>query len=516
MYSVWKAIASGFVFATLTAGLTAGPAHAFQEVVAPGKTATADKLFQQASSRAANLAATPYVQPAADLPKAFDGLDYDGYRKLRPRPETMVWGKTGNPFAVLPLPRGGLYNNEVAIYFVDAAGKVQLHASPAFVDFVDFPSATDGQRAQLGASGWRAITKPGQAGVGYEFAVFQGATYFRAVGHGQTYGVSARALAIGTGSPGGEEFPRFTDFWIIEPSNPGTEDESLTFIALADSPAAAAAYRFVLRPGSDATIDVAAEIHPRVDISEAGVAPLSSMYLRGQTDPHMKSDARAEVHDSDGLSILSSSGEHIWRPLANPSQVQMSAFGGGIAGFGLEQRHRDAATYADSEARYERRPSVWIEPVGNWGAGEVRLLEIPTASEYADNVAAFWRPTDVWRAGSVQRLAYRLHWTDAPPQAAIARVMSTRIERAPEGTRLQRITIDFAGQPGFASKDLRPDVWATSGVISNIQIIPGADTRVLLSFDLEPGASPVIELHAALADSNSQQTETWLFRWTPE
>ena len=520
MFSIWKAaIASGILVATLTAGLTAGPAFALPE--APqDKTATADKLFQEASKRAAALASAPYVQPEADLPEAFQGLDYDGYRKLRARPETMVWGKTGNPFAVLPLPRGGLYHDEVAIHFVDAAGNAQLHASPAFVDFVDFPAATDGQRAQLGASGWRAITKPGQAGVGYEFAVFQGGTYFRAVGDGQVYGVSARALAIGTGSAGGEEFPRFTDFWIIEPTNPGNGPEngagSLTFIALADSPAAASAYRFVLRPGSDATIDVAAEVYPRTDISEAGVAPLSSMYLRGQTDPHMKSDARAEVHDSDGLSILSSTGEHIWRPLANPAHVQVSAFTGNIAGFGLEQRHRDASAYADSEARYEDRPNIWIEPLGDWGAGEVRLLEIPTANEYADNVAAFWRPAEAWRAGSTQRIAYRLHWTDHAQKADIARVTSTRIERAPESKRLQRITVDFTGQSGFAIKDLRSDVWATSGVISNIQIIPGADTRVRLSFDLEPGASPLIELHAALADSNSQQTETWLFRWTPE
>ena len=513
MYSVGRAIASGLLFAALAASLTARPALALPET--QRSTAIADKLFQEASKSAAALAAAPYVEPTTDLPDAFQGLDYDGYRKLRPRPETMVWGKTGNPFAVLPLPRGGLYHDEVAIHFVDAAGSVQKHASPAFVDFVDFPWATDGQRAKLGASGWRAITKPGQAGVGYEFAVFQGGTYFRAVGDGQVYGVSARALAIGTGSAAGEEFPRFTDFWILEPTA-GTSDQSLTFVALADSPAAASAYRFVLRPGSDATIDVAAEIYPRTDISEVGVAPLSSMYLRGQTDPHMKSDPRAEVHDSDGLSILSYAGEHIWRPLTNPDEVQVSAFVGRIAGFGLEQRHREASAYADSEARYETRPSIWIEPTGDWGDGEVRLLEIPTANEYADNVAAFWRPAGIWRAGSTQRLAYRLHWTDQPQKAGIARVTSTLMERAPESRRLQRITVDFTGQPGFAAMDLRPDVWATSGVISNIRIIPDTDTRVRLSFDLEPGAAPVIELHAALADFNSQQTETWLFRWTPE
>ena len=290
MFSVWKAIASGFLFGAIATGLAAAPALAVEEAPQATNTATstiADTLFADAARRAAALAATPYAPPGTDLPKAFDGLDYDGYRKLRPRPETMVWGKAGNPFAALPLPRGGLYRDQVAIHFVDATGAVERHASPSFVDFVDFPSANDNTRAKLGASGWRAITKPGQAGAGYEFAVFQGGTYFRAVGEGQVYGVSARALAIGTGSSAGEEFPRFTDFWILEPQTPkaGNNDESLTFVALADSPSAAAAYRFVLRPGRDATIDVAAEIYPRTDICDAGVAPVSSMYLRGPADP---------------------------------------------------------------------------------------------------------------------------------------------------------------------------------------------------------------------------------------
>lgn len=521
MFSVWKAIASGFLFGAIATGLAAAPALAVEEAPQATNTATstiADTLFADAARRAAALAATPYAPLSTDLPKAFDGLDYDGYRKLRPRPETMVWGKAGNPFAALPLPRGGLYRDQVAIHFVDATGAVERHASSSFVDFVDFPSANDNTRAKLGASGWRAITKPGQAGAGYEFAVFQGGTYFRAVGEGQVYGVSARALAIGTGSSAGEEFPRFTDFWILEPQTPkaGNNDESLTFVALADSPSAAAAYRFVLRPGRDATIDVAAEIYPRTDIREAGVAPVSSMYLRGPADPHMKSDARAEVHDSDGLSILSAYGEHIWRPLANPASVQVSAFVGTPAGFGLEQRRRDPAAYGDSEAKYERRPSIWIEPQGDWGAGEVRLLEIPTANEYADNIAAFWRPAEPWRAGSVQRLGYRLHWMDGPHAAPVARVVSTAIATAPESERLQRIAIDFRGVSGFAAKDLRPDVWATSGVLSNIHITHDADALVRLTFDLEPGSSPVIELHAALANSTSQKTETWLFRWTPE
>ncbi len=154
--------------------------------------------------------------------------------------------------------------------------------------------------------------------------------------------------------------------------------------------------------------------------------------------------------------------------------------------------------------------------MGEWGAGEIRLLEIPTTDEYADNIAAFWRPAKAWGAGSVQRLAYRIRWGEPPADPGVARVVSTQIALAPESRSLQRISIDFAGAPGFASKSLRPDVWSTAGLVSNIRTRLLAPERVRLSFDLDPGMSAVIELHAALADPHSQQTETWLFRWTPE
>ncbi|MEQ1783989.1 MAG: glucan biosynthesis protein [Hyphomonadaceae bacterium] len=481
-----------------------------------------DLAFSAASQRATLLAAAPYQAPANTLPAVFSGADYDAYRKLRPRPEASVWGKAGNPFALEPLPRGWLYPEPVSIHVVHRDGTTGQFDSPNAVDFVDFPAATDGDRHALGVSGWRAITRPGVAGDGYEFAVFQGGVYFRAVGQGQVYGASARALAIGTGSPKGEEFPRFTDFWVLEPE---TRDDTLRFVAVSDSPSAAAVYRFALRPGSDAIIDVAAEIHPRVDISEAGVAPLSSMYLHGPADPRANSassaDKRPEVHDSDGLSIISKSGEAIWRPLANPAQLQGSAFAGTPARFGFEQRQRDPAAYADGEAKYEQRPSIVIEPVGDWGEGDIRLLEIPTANEYADNVTAFWRPAQPWLAGATYSLAYRLHWSAALASTSLARVISTEVGMAPETDRLRRFDLAFEAGAPLSEGQLKPDVWSAGGKLSNIRVARDGDRRARLRFDLEPGAASVVEIHAALTNTpmsgeTSQLTETWLFRWTPE
>lgn len=492
----------------LIAGLLAAAPAARADQSRP--VATLDAVFAAASQRAAALAAAPYAKPADDLPAAFHGADYDAYRKLRPRPEKTVWGAAGNPFGVLPLPRGWLYPHAVAINLVHRDGTVGPLVSPGAVDFVDYPAATDGDRLRLGVSGFRAITRPGVAGDGYEFAVFQGGTYFRAVAKGQTYGVSARALAIGTGSSR-EEFPAFTDFWVLEPA---AGDDTLHVVALSQSSSAAAAYRFALRPGSDAIIDVVGEIHPRIDVSEIGVAPLSSMYLHSPADPRTSDDPRPEVHDSDGLSIQLASGEAIWRPLTNPKTVQVSALMGDIKRFGLEQRQRAPASYADGEAKYEQRPSVFIEPVGDWGPGDVHLLEIPTANEYADNVAVFWRPSKAWRAGQTYRIAYRLHWSDGLQPTGPARVVSTRV--ATIDGKLQRFTLEFAGGGLISEGALRPDLWSTAGRLSSISVRRNAAGAATLTFDLDPGDAPVIELHAALTGGPSPLTETWLFRWTPD
>src|SRR5256885_12882954 len=41
---------------------------------------------------------------------------------------------------------------------------------------------------------------------------------------------------------------------------------------------------------------------------------------------------------------------------------------------------------SDLEARYELRPSAWIEPKGKWGAGRVELVQSPAPDETSDNI----------------------------------------------------------------------------------------------------------------------------------
>jgi glucans biosynthesis protein len=515
----------GLSVLTSLIALCAGSAFAFEAPLPETKSGTqardssaviANRYFGLVSDRAAEMAAGPALAPARDLPAAFSGLDYDGYSKLRPRPEAALWHEAGEPFAVLPLPRGGIYAGEVRIHIVDVLGAESLGDIQPFVDFVDFAEASPQERAALGASGWRAITAPGVAGDGYEAAVFQGASYFRAVAQDMFYGVSARGLAVGAGTGAPEEFPRFTDFWIVRPLKGET---TLHAVALLDSVSVAGAYHLTITPGAEMLIDVRAELYPRIDLAEVGVAPLSSMYLHGPADRGASRDWRPQVHDSDGLSIHAANGERVWRPLTNPGSVQVSAFAAdNVRGFGLEQRARERGAYDDLEARYEKRPGVWIEPRGDWGAGEVRLLEIPTDSEYHDNVAAFWRPAAPWRAGEKAELDYRLIWSAAAPRdAALAQVVSTRIGERPGAPGLRHVVIDFASISETPVTDLSHDVWASAGAVQNIALTPDPETSgVRLTFDFDPQGAAVAELHAALAASSSPKTETWLLRWTHE
>ncbi len=97
-----------------------------------------------------------------------------------------------------------------------------------------------------------------------------------------------------------------------------------------------------------------------------------------KTSARARDDYRPEVHDSDGLSIQSANGEWIWRPLVNPKRLLVTSFAlTNPAGFGLMQRDRDFDHYEDLEARYDLRPSAWVEPKGRWGAGRVELVQIP-------------------------------------------------------------------------------------------------------------------------------------------
>ncbi len=474
---------------------------------------------------ARELAAQRFRPPAGDLPEALRRIAYDEYRDIRFDPSHSLWRGEGRPFQAQFFHRGFLHAQRVEINEVVAGVARPLAYSP---DMFTFGAAAKPAATDLGFAGFRLHAPINRPDYFDEVCAFLGASYFRAVGRGQRYGLSARGLALRTADPAGEEFPFFKAFWLERPA-PGAAQ--IRVHALMDSPSAAAAFAFVIHPGADSVFDVSMRLYPRVDLAQAGIAPLTSMFQFDAGDRVGIDDYRAAVHDSDGLALLNGAGEQLWRPLRNPASVQESLFlDRQPRGFGLMQRKRTFNDFGDSEARYDLRPSAWVEPQGDWGEGAVHLFEIPTADEYHDNIVAFWRPRQTLDAGREHRFDYRLHWCDRHPwNPALARVEATRVGGvvpAPElppaagaGVGARRFVIDLGGgslQDAAGAREPRAEVEASAGRVANVVAQPGAVAGTWrIAFELDPGSEPVIELRARLlATDGSPLSETWLYRWT--
>jgi len=376
---------------------------------------------------------------------------------------------------------------------------------------------------QLGFAGFRvhyALNKPNYKD---EVLVFLGASYFRAVGQGQVYGLSARGAALDTASAQGEEFPRFVEFWIERPRPNAT---TLTIYALLDSPRMSGAYRFVLTPGADTQMQVTQRLFPREGLGKLGVAPLNSMYTFGENQPG-HDDYRPEVHDSDGLSIANGNGEWIWRPLVNPKRLLVTSFTAlNPKGFGLMQRDRSPASYEDPEALYERRPSAWVEPLGDWGAGRVELVQIPTPDETNDNIVAYWVPDQIPAPRQPFQISYRLHWSaSGPTPPGKGWVVQSRRGRGyvKQADGDVNFVVDFDGP---ALRALKPEAVlepvleiGDNGLLHENNLfrnpVSGA-WRMTVRFKRGDVAKPV-ELRAFLRVAHqSPLTETWSYIVPPE
>lgn len=481
-----------------------------------------DLLSDWAKARAAEA----YVEPAR--PEGFLGaLTYDDYRSIRFKPERARWQDPGDAFRLHAFHTGWLFGEPVQMFDVSAGTVQPLTFSTADFSYDNGLSEKVPADAPLpGVAGFRLHYPLNRPDIYDELVAFLGASYFRALGQGNAYGLSARGLALNTGTGTPEEFPRFTAFYVERPA-PGADDCVVS--ASLDSPSVTGAYRFVIRPGEDTVMEVTARLWFRADVEQVGIAPLTSMFLYDDKNRARFDDYRPRVHDSNGLRMIRPDGEVMWRPLNNPLQLADSWFtqtGGQTGGrFGLHQRGRDFAAYQDAEAHYERRPSLDVEPVGDWGPGAVRLVEIPTDLEVNDNIVAFWvAEAKGAKAGEARAYSYKLQWgnlTDADPER-LAEVVATRAGVAgvsgvenPEDAR--KFVIDFAGPllanlPADAA--LTPVVTLSAGEIiaQTLEPVPEDGVWRLVLDVAAPGAA-VIEMTAHLAGYGRKLTETWLYQW---
>ncbi len=495
---------------TIMAGLLAMTGLCFAEAVT-----TAGFSFEHVQAKARELAAQPYVAPPENLPAWMQSLNYDQHRGIAFVRDHAWWQAEKLPFQLQFFHPGWLFKSPVKINEVVAGQARPIPYSPALFDYGELKP---GQvPAALGFAGLRIhypLVLPGD-----ELAVFLGASYFRAVGRGMHYGLSARGLAINTGEAGPEEFPRFGEFWLARPeAGSGT----VTLFALLDGPSVAGAYRFELTPGDETVMEVHATLYFRRHPAVVGLAPLTSMFMHGENTGWSKDDFRPEVHDSDGLLLLTGTGERIWRPLANPAAARVSSFfDRSPKGYGLMQRDRDLAHYEDLEANYHLRPGAWVEPLGDWGEGAVRLLEFHTPDETNDNIAACWVPAQLPAIGEPLTYSYRLHWLKEPAgDAARVKVASTRQSAVLGKPGHRQFVLDFTGLPfDGPPRDVRAVVSVGPGAKqvgpAGVQALaPLGVWRVVI--ELEPdGSGRPVELRCHLQEGPDSLSETWSNLWTP-
>ena len=477
--------------------------------------AAVERLAQDRASKA-------YRNRSTKLPDAIAKLSYEEYRDIRFQRTSSLWYDKAL-FEVQFFHRGFNFDRRVNISEVSGGIARPVLYNPAMFDFgprvpkVAFPP-------DLGFAGFRIHYPLNTPAYKDELIVFLGASYFRVLGRNQVYGLSARGLAIDTGAASGEEFPYFTDFWLVKPDPTA---RAMTIYALLDSPGITGAYQFDVRPGTTTQVQVTAELYPRRQISTLGIAPLTSMYLYGENSGnHRFDDYRPEVHDSDGLMMERGTGEWQWRPLVNPKELRVNRFmDERPRGFGLVQRDRDFNHYQDNEARFERRPSYFVEPLGDWGKGGIELVEIPSDEEIHDNVVSFWVPEAPVQPQKPMTFSYLLSaYTGTTQWPPGGKVIATHFARVVNGTSVvtgvRRVIVDFAGgdlDSLGGAQPVQAAASATGGeIIDNVAVERLAASGVWrVSMRMKTNGEKPVDLRCYLTLYGEALTETWTYLWAP-
>lgn len=470
--------------------------------------------FQTVRDLAHVLAGKAFQAPQnTDLPEVLKKMNYDQYHAIRFRPEQNLWKDDHVRFMAQFFQRGYLYQDPVKIHVIDGGKVSDVAYSPQQFEFNTNRIPSD-LPPTLGFGGFRLLYPLNSPQKMDEVAEFLGATYYRVLGISQRYGASNRGLAIDTAEPTGEEFPRFTEFWLEKPPPLAG---GMRVYALMDSPSVAGAYCFVIEPGDTTRVHVEASLFFRRTPKKIGLAPIGSLFMSGENSTRHFPDYRPQVHDSDGLLFEAGEGDWLWRPLVNPVKTHRISRFPAAEGkkFGLMQRDRHFGDYDDLGSRFERRPSYWIEEGERWGAGAIELVEIPTTTDYNDNIVAYWAPRDLPAPGQELHLTYRVSASlNGPEEGPMLQVHSTRIRPA-NGDAPTRFVIDFSGtapQPA--------DLSAPGS--SHVQVSPGRAQNVIVQtndasggwqvfFDLAGEEDKRTELRLRLEADHHPESETWIY-----
>lgn len=484
-------------------------------------------ILQSIIDEAKQSAEQSYKENDHGLDDKLKDIDYQTYRAIRFKPEQSLWHGE-NDYEVQFFHPGFLYQLPVTVNVIDADNDASPIAFEKAMFSYDGKASSLGQytKDENGFAGFRLHYPIKNEEYKDEFAVFLGASYFRLVGKNQVYGISARGLAIDTALSKGEEFPHFTQFWLIEPK----EGQPITVYARLESPSVAGAYKFVIQPGVDTEVKVQSWLFAREDVDKLGIAPFTSMFLYGENTQKRHDDYRPEVHDSDGVLMVTHAGEEIWRPLTNPSRLQVTSLSDSHPkGFGMLQRDGEWDNYLDAEANYHLRPGLWVTPEAGFEKGRLEVVEIPTNSEIHDNIVAFWTPEKPFVSGESLYFSYNLSTVEQNPFVSeLASVVRTRqgaavlpgdeFEDASLNTTRQ-FSIDFSAPSGFSfnSDTTKLIAQASNGQVSKQRMHPVADgAEVRATFFLKPKEKQTVDMRAYIEQDGKRISEVWNYVYQPQ
>ena len=513
--------------AAATAAAAAEPATAQNQPQQPAKF-----TYDDVVKRARDLAASPFDGSIPPLPDALARLDWDTWRQIRFRGDRAMLGNAGGPYRLQMFHLGHLFKRPVVINTMRDGIATPVPYSANLFDYG--PTKFDKPLpVNLGFAGFRIHYPLNRPNVSDELVSFVGSSYFRFLGRGQQYGLSARALSMNTGLlNNNEEFPFYREFWF---DTPGANADHITIFALLDSESLAGAYKFDFYPAQNSFVDVTGTVFVRSEQQGVGLAPLTSMYFMGENDRHYNDrnkydDFRPEMHDSDGLQYQTGAGEWVWRPLRNPFIQKVAYFeDNDPRGFGLVQRDRNYDHYQDIELAYESRPTYWIEPKGKWGEGRLELIELATKDETADNVILAWRPKLPVTPEKALTLEYRVtSLLDSPRPNPGGMVLNT-FEAPPvalgSGEKVQagarRFMVEYVGGDiGYYVADpgaVEVVASASNGKVYRSFITPSPKINGLrVTIDVQVTPTQSTDLRLFLRAGGRRLTETWAYTWNDE
>lgn len=474
--------------------------------------------FESLQKLAAQLAQKPYQAPSQQLDPFFEGLKYDGHRQIRFLENKALYGENPEAFRVEFFHPGWMFKKPVGFFNSDGATSTPVPFDNNLFDYGNL-KLPEGFKKPEGYAGFRVLAPHSVLDKRFEFMVFMGASYYRAVTTELGYGISARGVAVNTIGGKPEEFPDFTHFWFLQPK-PG--DKYFRVYALLNGPSITGAYQFDVSPGKTTDMLVKATLYLRQPVEMLGIAPFSSMFWFGENSHPKPYDFRPEVHDSDGLQIEITDGPSIWRPLDVSKDLRLSVFETDkLKGFGLGERDRDFNNFQDLEAMYHRRPAVWVEPRKGFGKGAVVLVELSTGEETWDNIVAMWRPADLPKTPNEPlHFEYRLAWLEEQLPGLLCKVTDTR-----RGFVMKKedheYVVDFTkgglnlDKPADWVPELDVVISSGQAKVLDKRVMHNRETggwRAFFKLDI-PAQTNLLEMMCEMKDGSKVISERWMYQW---